>query len=82
MKREILIGTTLAVIIVLAGFSSIASAQTTKPNEIRSNIFQQIKEKMENKLIPPGEIFGTLLQLFMTIIYGIFFVIAVYFGIR
>ncbi|MFH1101432.1 MAG: hypothetical protein V1726_05320 [Methanobacteriota archaeon] len=52
MNKKIIIGITLAVIIVLAGFSSVASAQTIKSN----TFFQQIKDKIENKDWYPGEI--------------------------
>ena len=61
MNKKILIGSTLAVIIVLASFSSVASAQTTKTNEMKSKIFQQIKEKIENKLWVPGDILYLLI---------------------
>jgi len=43
MNKKILISTTLAVIIVLAGFSSVGSAQTIK----QDTLFQQIKDRIE-----------------------------------
>ena len=57
MTKKILIGTILAVIIVLASFSSVVSAQSTKPNAF----FQQIKDRIENKLWQPGWIIGHIL---------------------
>ncbi|MFH1101244.1 MAG: hypothetical protein V1726_04310 [Methanobacteriota archaeon] len=65
MKGKIVIGSTLAVIIVLAGFSSIASAQTTESN----TFFQQIKDKIENTPWQPGDFFFMIIYVFLVIIH-------------
>ena len=74
MNKKILIGTTLAVIIVLAGFSSIASAQTIKSNEMRINIFQQTREKVTNGGWQPGTIiigFFGLIAALLILLYSL-----------
>ena len=55
MKRKIAVGSIGAIIIILlASFSSVVSAQSTKPNEMRASIFQQIREKIIKSSFDPG----------------------------
>jgi len=56
MTKKILFGTTLAAIIVLAGFSSITNAQPIKPN----TFFQQIKDRITKNEWEPGPLLGFL----------------------
>ena len=58
MKRSITVGGSVGagVLLVLAMLTTVVCAQTIKSNEIRTNIFQQIKEKIKNNDWKPGDI--------------------------
>jgi len=58
MKRKLIfVGSVGAgILLVLAMFPTIVSAQAIKPNEIQTNILQQIKEKIKNNDWKPGDI--------------------------
>ncbi|MFH1101428.1 MAG: hypothetical protein V1726_05300 [Methanobacteriota archaeon] len=57
MNKKIFIGTTLAVIIVFARFSTLASAQSTS---LKDSLLTKIKAKIDWK---PGDIIGSILGL-------------------
>ncbi len=44
------------VLLVLMTFPAIVNAQTVKTSEIKTNILQQIKEKIQNNDLKPGDI--------------------------
>ena len=59
MKRKILtVGGSIGacVLLVLMTFPAIVNAQTVKTSEIKTNILQQIKEKIQNNDWKPGDI--------------------------
>ena len=59
MKRKILtVGGSIGacVLLVLMTFPAIVNAQTVKTSEIKTNILQQIKEKIQNNDLKPGDI--------------------------
>jgi len=49
------------VILVLAMLAPVIGAQTVKINEKRINVFQQIKQKIENILWQPGDLLAVIL---------------------
>ena len=59
MKRRILMvsgSIGACVLLVLMTFPAIVNAQTVKTSEIKTNILQQIKEKIQNNDLKPGDI--------------------------
>jgi len=67
-KTIIMMGSVGAgVLLILAMFSMVVSAQTVKSNEIRTNILQKIKDKIEDKLWIPGEFLGILFDIFISL---------------
>jgi len=56
------------VILVLAILSTVVSAQIVKTDEKKVNIFQQIREKIENLFWQPGQLFAILVYLFILIL--------------
>ena len=73
MRKIIVMGSVGAgMLLVLAMFSAIVSAQTLKSNEIQTNVFQQIREKITNGGWQPGEIIGFLAYLFILLLILIF----------
>ena len=72
MNKKILIGGTLAIIFVLASFSSVASAQTTPLNKniLKTNLVN-LKNLLENKKSSlssdwyPGVLIGFIINLFI-----------------
>ena len=73
MDQKILIGSIIIIaLIVFASFTSVVSAQATKTTIVRISFFQQMKDKIENKVIwSPGH----FLDLLWIFIYGFFYII-------
>lgn len=73
MKKIIMVGSVGAgVILVLAMLTTVVNAQTEKSDGTQTNIFQyiqQLKNKIENKLIQPGGIIFELFIIVMAILY-------------
>ena len=75
MNKKILIGSTLAAIILLASFSSIASAQTTNVKDSHSSLIQLLKEKQKSSLSLgwlPGDLIGILINIIFLLFAYIF----------
>ena len=71
MKRNIAIGSIgIILVIVLASFSSVASVQTTKSNDMKSNIFQQIREKIIKSSFDPGALLKIIYLFISLLIYS------------
>ena len=70
MKRLLVVGGSIgaSVILVLAMFPTVVSAQTVKSNEMKTNIVQQIKERIKDLVWEPGDIILTLIILMMVLI--------------
>jgi len=78
MKKMIVsVSIGIAILFVLVSFSTIASAQTTKLNEIRSNIFQQIKDRFENRKTTTND-FPFFLQLILAFLIDNFIAPLIY----
>lgn len=71
MKRMLVVGGSVGVgvLLVLAMLTSVVSAQAVKSDEKRTNVFQQIKEKMENNWVPGDIISSIFLLIIMTIMF-------------
>lgn len=69
--KKIILASTFAVIIVLASFSSVASAQSTEPDDEPTTIFQRIRERIVDSNWEPGEILVSILVLIMILILAL-----------
>jgi len=91
MKRSIIVGGSVGagVLLILMAFPTIVNAQATKTDGLKTNIVQQIKEKIENNIREPFQfltiknnninifdyILALLKYIFFPILYGIFYLL-------
>jgi len=71
MKRTLVVvgSTGVIFLLMLAMFPSIVSAQKVQLNERQTNAFQQIKNRIENKLWEPGNFLDDIMVLIFMIIW-------------
>ena len=70
MKRKILVECFCVIfILVLVSCTSVVNAQTIKSNEIRTNVFQQLKDKLDYRDWYPGFLLDLML-LILLMIFG------------